>query len=235
MRSSLSPFRAWLLFDTLENGLVLTALALTRFLVQWHGACEVARTARWLCTGDASRGRRTTCCCLKRRMQDASWKPVSKSYVIIGLAIGQDALARYSSSSSSSSRLGVAWRGSQPPTPEMSHVARATGRRQMSATSKDQTPCSASRSCEHCDYYGTMPKRKTKSVAFATPSSPKRRKQTRQKGTTTGCKHGAQEDVFLQKIHARPINDKYVLHHKLGEGGFGQVFLGIRCLTPIVL
>lgn len=57
--------------------------------------------------------------------------------------------------------------------------------------------------------------------------SPKRRKHVKERGETTGDEPAVQEDTFIQKIHARPIDEKYVLDHKLGEGGFGMVFLGI--------
>ena len=33
-------------------------------------------------------------------------------------------------------------------------------------------------------------------------------------------------DHFLQKLYDRPINERYLLIRKLGEGGFGVVYLG---------
>ena len=37
----------------------------------------------------------------------------------------------------------------------------------------------------------------------------------------------AEIDAFLQKVRSRRIGGKYSLIEKLGEGGFGAVYLGI--------
>jgi hypothetical protein len=37
-----------------------------------------------------------------------------------------------------------------------------------------------------------------------------------------------EQDVFIQKIHSRPIDGKYLLQRKLGQGGYGAVYLGKR-------
>ena len=40
-------------------------------------------------------------------------------------------------------------------------------------------------------------------------------------------------DPFLQKVHARPIIKKYRLGKKLGQGGYGGVYIGTRPLVSI--
>ncbi|KAM3424143.1 hypothetical protein BST61_g11312 [Cercospora zeina] len=67
--------------------------------------------------------------------------------------------------------------------------------------------------------------RKRKSAALADQQSPKRRKHVRKDDYNTKDENAAQEDVFIRNIHARPINERYLLGYKLGEGGFGMVFL----------
>lgn len=65
-------------------------------------------------------------------------------------------------------------------------------------------------------------------MTFAQHSSSKRRTSVEKRGKTAGHGHGAQEqDVFIRKIHTRPINKKYVLDCKLGEGRFAMVILGM--------
>ncbi|KAM3423713.1 hypothetical protein BST61_g1125 [Cercospora zeina] len=68
--------------------------------------------------------------------------------------------------------------------------------------------------------------RKSKPVTFAEQQSPKRKKHVGKEDHNTNDENAAQEDVFIRNIHARPINGRYLLGHKLGEGGFGMVFLG---------
>jgi hypothetical protein len=36
-----------------------------------------------------------------------------------------------------------------------------------------------------------------------------------------------EDDVFIRKVHARPINGKYALIQKIGQGGFGAVYIGM--------
>lgn len=73
---------------------------------------------------------------------------------------------------------------------------------------------------------------KRKSVTFEDEiGTKKQRKSKRRKGTRN--KTAVHEkDVFIKKIHARPIDGRYALINKLGQGGFGAVYVG-ACTTNL--